>query len=144
MSKFSEAQYLSAIRIDGRSGLLAREEVKVIASVGASIDNLGESNHRVERRMTAITADLKTKDLSTANGNFLQCTAFMRFRGPKALVDSLLGSRSRHCYGRDPQCQQFSGDQRGGNGSCLKGESAYIPYGSTAQATFLTLRDGPR
>jgi hypothetical protein len=55
-------------------------------------------NQRVERTMAAITADLKTKDLAQRLSHSLLSTSFMKFRGPEALKDSLLGSRSRHSY----------------------------------------------
>jgi hypothetical protein len=44
---------------------------------------------RVERTMVAITVDLKTKGLALRPGASLQCRAFMKFRGPKALNDKL-------------------------------------------------------
>jgi hypothetical protein len=37
--------------------------------------------------MVAITVDLKTKGLALRPGASLQCRAFMKFRGPKALND---------------------------------------------------------
>jgi hypothetical protein len=39
--------------------------------------------------MVAITVDLKTKGLALRPGASLQCRAFMKFRGPKALNDKL-------------------------------------------------------
>jgi hypothetical protein len=44
--------------------------------------------------MVAITVDLKTKGLVLPLGASLQCRAFMKFRGPKALNDKLPISRA--------------------------------------------------
>jgi len=59
---------------------------------------------RVERRMVAITADLKTKDLALEHGP-LRCTAFIRFRGAQALKDRLAIQRLR-VRGRPAQAHQ--------------------------------------
>jgi hypothetical protein len=47
------------------------------------------------RTMVAITADLKTKVLALRRGPLLPFTAFMKFRGPQALKDTLRPACSR-------------------------------------------------
>jgi hypothetical protein len=59
------------------------------------------------RTMVAITADLKTKVLALRRGPLLPFTAFMKFRGPQALKDTLRPACSPGRL-RDPLHRGFS------------------------------------